>query len=138
MHLNLSIPRALRGAFTALALLSALFAGLMPSGWMPHAAEDGAITLTICTGEGTTELSFDADGNLIEGEPREASAPGMTCPFAGFAATGLLPETFHLAGVTPSQHPVLATPAFQVSRISVALPGQRAPPAHPEFMTQIA
>lgn len=138
MHLNLSHPRALRRAFTALALLAALFTGLMPAGWMPHAAADGAYTLTICTGEGTQELTFDANGNRIDGESGETAGPAITCPFASLAFTGVLPAMPFVLARAAGTVSAPATTAHKGMAEAAYRPGPRAPPANPELMTQIA
>jgi hypothetical protein len=93
-------------ALTAL-LLAVLLAGrlVVPTGWMPVAAERG-IAFVLCSSEGPAPAWIDASGKLHKGkQDGEGHRSAESCPFAAFSAP-----------LDLAAGPDLATPAIPVAR----------------------
>lgn len=60
---------------------------LVPAGWMPSTGADGAVRITLCTGQGPVEAWLGKDGAL-HGKAPQKSDPGTNqpCSFAGMGS----------------------------------------------------
>lgn len=69
----------------------------VPAGFMLDASgsSDGAMTMVICTGQGTEMISVDADGKRIP--PKQAPADTSLCPYSASGAAAIAAnEPLHL------------------------------------------
>jgi hypothetical protein len=137
---NLRESEIARGAF-AFALIFSLFVqALIPTGWMPASiGSDGRVTLVICSGSGTQEISVaSGDGVFADGADANDHAPDgkdhrldQTCSFA--AALQVAHVSSSVEYVVPValslQHDTPAATTHAVVAAYAGPPlGSRAPP----------
>ena len=114
----------LRRALLDIAFLAMLLHALMPAGWMPGPASDGAISFVICSADGLHHL----DGR--DGQKNSADHQHDACPFAAAPHAVTSPVVAKIA--LPS-HALLGEASFaalHAVRASTAYQPQspRAPP----------
>ncbi len=122
MHVGLF--RSVRAWLAHGALLAFMLAALVPAGFMPVvSARTGALTITLCTGNGAVAVSADALG---DGASKAPVAPGhdLPCIFAALGAPLLAPPLLALPLVLPLPGAVLPPPL----RLVLAGRGLPAPP----------
>ena len=123
-----------RAIVVPVVLTAWLLRAFIPLGFMPAAAEDGWVTLVICTGDGVSSITIDAEGRPVEpaapaepvtGKHQEGPCPqSASAKFAAAAVTeGALPS-LHLRQIVLAS---AAEQAFIAHRQPGAL-GSRAPP----------
>lgn len=122
-------PDTMTGFLRRIALLVMLLpfviASSVPSGFMPHRSDAGAMTLVLCTADGPQEMTLDL------GHPEPRGAEHKSCPWA------LTQSAIALPGATVVLAPPVAlataAPLPAGSHLQAAiLPGPRtarAPPA---------
>ena len=118
---------AVKGWMNRLLLAAVVLRALIPVGFMPDfgAAANGEFKVVICTASGSKQVTLDADGQLIAGDPssdQKAPHHDEPCAFAGIAGVAIaLIDT-----------PYLSAPQFDVAATfvsdDVTLPPARAGP----------
>lgn len=106
-------------------IASLILWSLVPSGFMPTLAQDGQITMVICIGDGTIEMTFDRDGHPVEKETAD-----KTCPFATFGVAAILPDTGHSLDTALSQRETAhAVTGQYIPSLILTSGAPRAPPS---------
>ncbi|WP_238475461.1 DUF2946 family protein [Sphingomonas cavernae] len=85
---------------------------LVPAGWMPSTSADGAMRITLCTGQGMVEAWVGKDGTLQDKAPQKSEPKtDQPCSFAGL-------------GIALDAAPAIAldAPIFFVAAAAIALP----------------
>lgn len=111
-----SIRARLTGENRALALwivaCALMLRVLVPAGWMPATGADGAMRITLCTGQGLVEAWVGKDGTVHDKAPQKSEPrTDQPCSFAGL---GLALDT------APSI--ALDLPVFYAGATTIALP----------------
>ena len=117
-----------------LVLFLFLLRALVPPGYMPDlaAAQDGIITLVICSPDGLRTISLDENGNPVEpGEAPEEHQRQQHCPFASVGSIDLPPAAKEPTLFVFAMQAALWSPqtGFSGERPIVGPVGSRAPPA---------
>jgi hypothetical protein len=110
-----------RDALLGAALFAAILRALIPAGFMPH-AENGEITMVICTVDGARTIAGEPLGKSAGGDAMAAMQ--MPCAFAALAAMAPPPEA-----------PVVSL-ALAIERRLVKLDERPAAVAAPPFRPQ--
>lgn len=86
---------------------------LVPAGWMPGTGADGALRITLCTGQGMVEAWVDGNGAIHDKAPQKSEPrTDQPCSFAGLGAAAL-------AEPAPM---VLDAPRFAAATILLPIP----------------
>jgi len=114
----------LRRALLDIAFFAMLLQALLPAGWMPGPASDGAISFVICSVGGLHHLD-GRDGHQDKGEHQNDSCPFAAAPHAATPVA--------VARIAPPSHAVFGRPVFaaipSAPQNAAYLPqAQRAPP----------
>lgn len=117
-----------------LVLFLVLLRALVPPGYMPDlaAAQDGVITLVICSPDGLRTVSLDENGNPVEpGEAPEEHQRQQHCPFASVGSIDLPPLAKEPTPIVFTMRAALWSPqeGLGAERPVVGPVGSRAPPA---------
>lgn len=119
-HQRSTVGRWLTWLLLALMCLRAL----IPSGYMTAAADDGSITLVICTAHGAKTITLGPDADPT-GEERSSTAASEPCAFAG-----LMPVVVEPPSAIAVAAPVVAEVALPAMPRRGVRPPARAGPAH--------
>ncbi|MCJ8158489.1 hypothetical protein [Sphingomonas sp. LaA6.9] len=98
---------------------------LVPAGWMPATDADGAVRITLCTGQGLVEAWVATDGSLHDKAPQKSEPKtDQPCSFAGLGAAF---DAVPAVAFTPSLYFVTATAITLPASVAIGR-GLAAPP----------
>ena len=116
-----------------LLLFLVLLRALVPPGYMPDlaAAQDGVITLVICSPDGLRTISLDEDGKPVEPGEAPEEHQRQHCPFASVGSIDLPPLAKEPMPIVFTMRAALWSPqeGLGAERPVVGPLGSRAPPA---------
>ena len=116
-----------------LVLFLVLLRALIPPGYMPDlaAAQDGVITLVICSPDGLRTISLDENGNPVEPGEAPEEHQRQHCPFASVGSIDLPPLAKAPMPIVFTMRAALWSPqeGLGAERPVVGPVGSRAPPA---------
>ena len=113
-------------------LAALMLGGMMPASVMPHLADDGTMTVVICSGDGPLELRLDAEtGEPVEDDGGDEHRSSAGCHLNGLRDAGVFASTVEI--------PVTAVAARPLRDVAIAIrtlhalpyprPLTRAPPS---------
>ena len=115
-----------------LTLFLVLLRALIPPGYMPDlaAAQDGVITLVICSPDGLRTVSLDENGKPVEPGESPDEHQRQHCPFASVGSIDLPPLAKEPMPIVFTMHAALWSPqeGLGAERPVVGPVGSRAPP----------
>jgi hypothetical protein len=120
------------GLMLALVTLALLVRIAIPQGWMPDAS-DGAVRISLCSGEGAVAAWIGKDGKIHKVDPAKGDHKDAPCAFTGLAMAGDAAQQT-VAAITPIASDGLQRPFPAAIRVGQGLAAPPPPKTGPPLI----